>query len=229
MKKLFLGLAVLSAMVFGLTTQALSDELIGKIGFNPTASFSYDTTSSIYLDNNLTNKNSSSGKADKNDIGVSLGLEYIFDEVINKNIPLGLGISYFANRKADDTEFSFFSLYGLAKLKTNNLNKTNNTPIFLYGVMQIGLNMLDLDKPWPATLGYGFTKYEAKIAGQVYYAFGAGIEISSFVVELLYSFNHISIQETLEGFAAGQSIKLLADTESIYQCLTINVGYKFKL
>lgn len=143
---------------------------------------------------------SASAAGTTEDYNMAFGLGGDFYYYVDPSVALGLGLNYiFDTASKDDSNYKagFTNIYFTAKPKM-----ALDSEIFscIYGLVQIG---------------YGMPRISNRddVKGGIYWGVGAGTEIQSFIVELIYGSN--------SGEAKGYSFTV----SSIY----LNLGYKFAL
>lgn len=159
-----------------------------------------------------------SGTEDVN-VGISLSGEYA--NFVEKNIGLGVGITYQLPRKQSnvDGNFNFMPIYALAKFRT----LPDSRGRYFYGVTQLGYNIFSGDTVYKGTSG--------KLTGGLYTGFGCGYFADGVIFELLYSIHRGSLKGSgtvLDYGYYGYYYAYFEQKANItYSCLTISCGVKF--
>ncbi|MDR0486332.1 MAG: hypothetical protein LBH29_06380 [Elusimicrobiota bacterium] len=190
-----------------------------RLGISPLSVLSYETdvfVNYVKLDS-LSIKDSFKGK------GIGFELSADLTDYPAENFGWGGGLSYIAPRKINDIDVSFSALnmYGLVKVRTNNLG-SDKIPVLLYIVSHLGFSIpflsfqdvyIEGEKVNIKTSPFGLLL-----------ALGTGVEIQKFTIGLLYQVFFLSGSQD----GSYNQYRLSTDDRYIYELITLNLGYKFE-
>lgn len=204
MKKVLLGLAVVSSMVM----VGEGTNLYLKTGLDISGKF--DKV-------NILGENTNKSESDR--LGFDLTAEVTRE--FYPNLELGLGLSYQDHGRPE-----------YIRNGNDKVQNTGYKSLPIYGVAKYNIPMESNIKPYlKADLGYSFNFDEKDLKGEagkikmsvdngLYYGLGAGVEYNNFLFEVMHKVNKADINYS---FNDGEKLKKSYD----YSRTTLSIGYKF--